>query len=115
MAVYRGAPVFGTDEANGLQAAGRSALVVSEDVSYVGRSLAIYGMSWWHLGVVCLIGNCISMSVYLAVQVRPDPGRSDQPCFHPMSKSLSCAPRWPCLLQCAAKEDQTVYITAFAF
>ncbi|GAQ79136.1 nodulin MtN21 [Klebsormidium nitens] len=68
MAIYRGAPVFGTDEANGLQAAGRSALVVSEDVSYVGRSLASYGMSWWHLGVVCLIGNCISMSVYIAVQ-----------------------------------------------
>jgi hypothetical protein len=70
MAVYRGSPVFGSAEAIGVHAAGRSALMDPEDVSYVGRSLASYGMSWWHLGVVCLIGNCMSMSAYLAVQVR---------------------------------------------
>jgi hypothetical protein len=68
MAVYRGAPVFGSDETIGVHAAGRSALMDPEDISYTGRSLASYGMSWWHLGVVCLIGNCMSMSAYLAVQ-----------------------------------------------
>lgn len=69
MAVYRGPAVFG-DGFSDLNMQGAVGGKPSpEPVGWLAATLFDMGVDMWHVGVVCLIGNCFCMAMYLAVQV----------------------------------------------
>ena len=37
--------------------------------NWLASALLEYGVETWHLGVLCLIGNCLLVAVYLVIQV----------------------------------------------
>lgn len=59
MAIFRGPAVFGS---KGLDAAPGE---ISANSHFLGLVIGS-----WHLGVLCLIGNCMCMAIYFAFQVR---------------------------------------------
>ncbi|CAN1779736.1 Probable apyrase 7 [Linum perenne] len=67
MVLFRGPAVFGRAEAdsgsNEIRARGQP-----EPVGWLLSSLLGLGVETWHLGVLCLIGNCICMAAFLAIQ-----------------------------------------------
>ncbi|BBN15579.1 hypothetical protein MPTK1_6g20720 [Marchantia polymorpha subsp. ruderalis] len=68
MAVYRGPAVFG-DGFSDLNMQGAVGGKPSpEPVGWLAATLFDMGVDMWHVGVVCLIGNCFCMAMYLAVQ-----------------------------------------------
>ncbi|KAK6129653.1 hypothetical protein DH2020_036613 [Rehmannia glutinosa] len=68
MAMFRGPAVLGSKESD-LAAQGEiSAKGQPEPAAWLMSSLLDLGIDSWHLGVLCLIGNCICSAVYLAFQ-----------------------------------------------
>lgn len=71
MAIYRGPSLIGmvsTIAADGNALAGtRSSNAYS--AQWLTTAMLRYGVETWHLGVVCLIGNCFLMGAYLVIQV----------------------------------------------
>ncbi|KAL1532278.1 WAT1-related protein-like protein [Salvia divinorum] len=68
MAMFRGPPVFGYKE---LVFAAHSEISAKGQPEPSGWIMSIFhdlGFDNWHLGVLCLIGNCICMATYLGIQ-----------------------------------------------
>jgi len=68
MVLFRGPSVFGFKEADFVSSE-ISARGQPEPAGWFLSSLLDFGLDNWHLGVLCLIGNCMCMAVFLAIQV----------------------------------------------
>jgi len=71
MVFYRGPSLIGM---GGTVAAEGNALAGSwssnaYSAQWLTKSMLGYGVETWHLGVLCLIGNCFLMGAYLVIQV----------------------------------------------
>ncbi|KAH6831273.1 nodulin MtN21 /EamA-like transporter family protein [Perilla frutescens var. hirtella] len=67
MAIYRGPAVFGSEESLTAYVE-TSAEGQPEPAVWLMSNFLGLGIDSWHLGVVCLIGNCICMAAFLAIQ-----------------------------------------------
>lgn len=68
MAVFRGPAVFGYREAEVIAQSEISAKGQPEPVGWLMSNAVEFGLDSFHVGVICLIGNCICMATYLAIQ-----------------------------------------------
>ncbi|XP_027774994.1 WAT1-related protein At4g19185-like isoform X3 [Solanum pennellii] len=68
MALFRGPAVFGDGTLNFTAQIEISSKVQPEPAGWLISSFLEFGLDKWHLGVLCLIGNCICMAAYLALQ-----------------------------------------------
>ncbi|XP_027181051.1 WAT1-related protein At4g19185-like [Coffea eugenioides] len=68
MAMFRGPVVFGSKESEFTVQNEISAKGQPEPVGWLMSSFLDYGIDHWHLGVLCLIGNCMCMAAFLAIQ-----------------------------------------------
>ncbi|XP_059275490.1 WAT1-related protein At4g19185-like isoform X3 [Lycium ferocissimum] len=69
MAVFRGPAVFGEGTSDFTAQIEISAKGQPDPAGLLMSSLLELGFDNWHLGVLCLIGNCMCMAAYLAIQV----------------------------------------------
>ncbi|KAL8152434.1 hypothetical protein V2J09_010194 [Rumex salicifolius] len=67
MAVYKGPIIVGNQELD-FVLHDISAKAQPEPAGWLVAKFLEYGLEHWHIGVLCLIGNCISMATYLAIQ-----------------------------------------------
>lgn len=63
MVLFRGPALLGYADHEVIASAGRGQQV------WMFSSLSTLGIDNWHLGVLCLLGNCICMAAFLAIQV----------------------------------------------
>ncbi|KAI3453903.1 hypothetical protein Pfo_010566 [Paulownia fortunei] len=68
MAMFRGPAVFGSKESDFAAYSEISVKGQPEPASSLMSSFLELGIDSWHLGVLCLIGNCMCMAAYLAFQ-----------------------------------------------
>ncbi|KAK6129659.1 hypothetical protein DH2020_036596 [Rehmannia glutinosa] len=68
MAMFRGPAVFGSKESDFAVHGQISVKGQPEPDAWLMSSLLDLGIDSWHLGVFCLIGNCMCMAAYLAFQ-----------------------------------------------
>lgn len=69
MVLYRGPTLLGNSE---LEFSAQSEIIARsqpEPAGWLMSNFAEYGLDDFHLGVLCLIGNCICMAAFLAIQV----------------------------------------------
>jgi hypothetical protein len=72
MAFYRGPSLVGLGGANSADQnvlAGTWSSSSAHPSQWLTSTMLQYGMGAWHLGILCLIGNCFLMGVYLVMQV----------------------------------------------
>ncbi|KAF3787645.1 WAT1-related protein [Nymphaea thermarum] len=70
MATFRGPAVIG-DGVLDLDAdahSDTSAVSQTETVRWSSHGLLVFGLERWHIGVICLMANCLCMAIYLALQ-----------------------------------------------
>ncbi|CAN4105188.1 unnamed protein product [Withania somnifera] len=68
MSIFRGPVVFGDRGAEFIAHSDISARGQPEPTGWLVSSFLELGFDDWHLGVLCLIGNCMCMAAYLAIQ-----------------------------------------------
>ncbi|KAL6533672.1 hypothetical protein OROHE_013505 [Orobanche hederae] len=68
MAMFRGPAVFGYKELDFAAHSEISAKGQPEPAGWLMSCFLELGFDNWHLGVLCLIGNCMCMATYLAIQ-----------------------------------------------
>ncbi|XP_022881364.1 WAT1-related protein At4g19185-like isoform X5 [Olea europaea var. sylvestris] len=68
MAMFRGPAAFGYKESEFAAQIEISAKGQPEPVGWLLSSFLELGIDNWNLGVLCLIGNCMCMAAYLAIQ-----------------------------------------------
>lgn len=69
MAVFRGPALFGNGSLDFVNQSEISAKGQPEPAGWFFSSLQEIGLDQWHIGVLCLIGNCMCMAAFLAIQV----------------------------------------------
>jgi len=69
MVVFKGPAVFGYNESEMAMHNAISVKGQPEPVRWFVARLMEFGFDNFHLGVLCLIGNCMCMATYLAIQV----------------------------------------------
>lgn len=69
MAVFRGPALFGYKESEFTAQIELTAKDLPEPVGLLFSSFLEVKIDDWQIGVLCLIGNCMCMAVYLAIQV----------------------------------------------
>lgn len=69
MAIFRGPAVFGQAYMDLLAQGETTAKPQPEPVGWLATGLMEMGLEAWHVGIICLIGNCMCMAAYLALQV----------------------------------------------
>ncbi|OAY24259.1 WAT1-related protein At5g45370 isoform X1 [Manihot esculenta] len=67
MVLFRGPALFGHSDVDSM-ASEISARGQPEPVGWFFSMLLNVGLEGWHLGVLCLIGNCMCMATFLAIQ-----------------------------------------------
>ncbi|ONK58879.1 uncharacterized protein A4U43_C08F670 [Asparagus officinalis] len=68
MAVYRGPSIIGKSS---IDLATENVNIIShhsDDIGWLASRLIKFGLTHWHIGVLCLIANCFCMGAYLALQ-----------------------------------------------
>ncbi|KAL0407958.1 UNVERIFIED_CONTAM: WAT1-related protein [Sesamum radiatum] len=68
MAMFRGPAVFGNKESDFAVSREIRAEGQPEPAAWLLSSFLQLGIDNWHIGVLCLIGNCMCMAAYLAIQ-----------------------------------------------
>jgi drug/metabolite transporter (DMT)-like permease len=68
MALYRGPVVFGNKDKDLTVPIHTSPSGEKELAGWLMTSFLDFGIDHWHLGVLCLIGNCMCMAVFIAYQ-----------------------------------------------
>ncbi|KAE8657204.1 WAT1-related protein [Hibiscus syriacus] len=68
MAVFRGPALVGQPTADFAVQNGISIRGQLEPAGWLLSSFLEFGLDHWHIGVLCLIGNCICMAAFLAIQ-----------------------------------------------
>ncbi|CAN6486823.1 unnamed protein product [Victoria cruziana] len=68
MATFRGPAVIGDGALDFDVHSGTSAVSQEEAVGWSSHGLLVLGLDRWHVGVLCLIANCLCMAIYLALQ-----------------------------------------------
>lgn len=71
MVLFRGPALIGYKESDSVEQSEISAKGQPEPAGWLMSGFLEIGIDHWHLGVLCLIGNCMCMAAYLAIQV-PD-------------------------------------------
>lgn len=72
MVFYRGKALIGNMEPDFVAQSEIIAKGQPEPAGWLMSSFQEIGLDNFHLGVICLIGNCICMAAYLAIQVCDD-------------------------------------------
>ncbi|KMZ62049.1 WAT1-related protein [Zostera marina] len=62
MAIYKGPAVIGMGDLDATE------VHKLESVGWLTSDMIKFGINRWHIGVFCLIGNCLCMAIYLALQ-----------------------------------------------
>lgn len=70
MVIFRGPAVFGYKESDFTLQSEISARGQPEPAGWIFNIIYSFGLDTWHIGVLCLIGNCMCMAAYLAIQVK---------------------------------------------
>ncbi|XP_031271956.1 WAT1-related protein At3g45870-like [Pistacia vera] len=68
MVLFRGPALFGNKNQEFVVHSEISARGQPEPAGWFMSSFLVIGFDQWHLGVLCLIGNCICMAAFLAIQ-----------------------------------------------
>ncbi|CAN6461129.1 unnamed protein product [Victoria cruziana] len=68
MASFRGPAVIGSGFVDLASHSEMHALTQPEPIGWLSPRLMEMGLERWHIGILCLIGNCLCMSIYLALQ-----------------------------------------------
>ncbi|WOG83086.1 hypothetical protein DCAR_0102260 [Daucus carota subsp. sativus] len=68
MVIFRGPAVFGYKESDFTLQSEISARGQPEPAGWIFNIIYSFGLDTWHIGVLCLIGNCMCMAAYLAIQ-----------------------------------------------
>lgn len=68
MAVFRGTTLLGFRENQFAAESDMSAKGQPEPPGWLMSNILELGIDNWHLGVICLIGNCMCMATYIAIQ-----------------------------------------------
>ncbi|XP_075506021.1 WAT1-related protein At4g19185-like [Primulina tabacum] len=68
MTMFRGPAVFGYRESEFAAISEITAKGQPEPAGLLMSTLLEFGIDNWHLGVLCLIGNCMCMATYLSIQ-----------------------------------------------
>lgn len=69
MVLYRGPVIIGYKEADIVAHNEISAKGQPEPVGWLMSNFQDFGLDSFHIGVLCLIGNCMCMAAFLAIQV----------------------------------------------
>lgn len=69
MVLFRGPALIGYKESDFAANNEISAKGQPEPAGWLMSGFMEFGIDQWHLGVLCLIGNCMCMAAYLAIQV----------------------------------------------
>jgi hypothetical protein len=69
MVFYRGPSLVGLGGANSADQNVLGSSSSAHPSQCLTSTMLQYGMETWHLGILCLIGNCFLMGVYLVMQV----------------------------------------------
>lgn len=69
MVLYRGPALIGNSEPEFSAQSEIIARGQPEPAGWLMSNFAEYGLDNFHLGVLCLLGNCICMAAFLAIQV----------------------------------------------
>lgn len=72
MSVYKGAFIWGDGFIDMHMQGAIIAKPSPEPVGWLAQGLIDVGLDTWHIGALCLIGNCLCMAVYIAFQVGID-------------------------------------------
>ncbi|XP_058086379.1 WAT1-related protein At4g19185-like isoform X2 [Magnolia sinica] len=68
MVFYRGPAIIGSGYVDPVSQSEIIAKSQPEPAGWLTSGLMEFGLERWHIGVLCLIGNCMCMAVYLALQ-----------------------------------------------
>nr|ADE77897.1 unknown [Picea sitchensis] len=68
MAIFRGPAILGQAYMDFLAQGETTAKPQPEPVGWLATGLMEMGLETWHVGIICLIGNCMCMAAYLALQ-----------------------------------------------
>ncbi|XP_008809699.2 WAT1-related protein At5g45370-like [Phoenix dactylifera] len=68
MVLYRGPAIIGPSVSDGISQNGARMKPQLELAGSLASRLLEFGFDKWHIGVLCLIGNCCCMAAYLALQ-----------------------------------------------
>ncbi|MBA0825533.1 hypothetical protein Goarm_022109, partial [Gossypium armourianum] len=69
MVLFRGPALLGQMDADFADQNDISARSQPEGAGWLISSLLAFGLEHWHVGVLCLIGNCMCMAAFLVIQV----------------------------------------------
>ncbi|XP_020112817.1 WAT1-related protein At4g19185-like [Ananas comosus] len=68
MVFYKGPALYGVDSSDTVSQNELSINANSHMVGWLASQMLGFGIEKWHLGVLCLIGNCFLMAAYLVLQ-----------------------------------------------